>query len=87
MKKTGNQRSADKIKFSNEEKKKIMEEIQIFFQEERDEEIGFLAAEKLYDFFINELGQEIYNKALDDVKFWFSRSMENVESDFYSLYK
>lgn len=87
MKKTGNQRNTDKIKFSNEEKKKIMEEIQLFFQEERDEEIGFLAAEKLYDFFINELGQEIYNKALDDVKFWFSRGMENLESDFYSLYQ
>lgn len=87
MKNAENRRRIDKIKFSDEEKKRIMEEIRFFFQEERDEEIGFLATEKLYDFFIDELGQAIYNKALDDAKAWFGYNMNNLESDFYSLYK
>lgn len=80
-------RDLSKIKFSSEEKKRILEKIRLFFLEEREEEIGFLAAEKLYDFFVGELGEEIYNKALDDAKVWFSHNMENIESDFYSLYK
>lgn len=77
----------NKIRFSSEEKKRIQEEIRLFFLEEREEEIGFLATEKLYDFFVNELGEQIYNRALDDAKVWFSHNMENIESDFYSLYK
>ena len=87
MKNAENKRCINKIKFSDEEKKRILEEIRLFFQEERDEEIGFLATEKLYDFFIDELGQAIYNKALDDAKSWFGYNMNNLESDFYSLYK
>ncbi|MDY3109114.1 MAG: hypothetical protein SOW50_03875 [Lachnospiraceae bacterium] len=29
----------------------------------------------------------MYNKALDDAKMWFSRRMDDVETDFYELYK
>lgn len=87
MRNTENKRQMNKIKFSAEDRKRIMEEIRFFFQEERDEEIGFLAAEKLFDFFVDVLGEEIYNKALDDAKIWFSHNMDNLESDFYSLYK
>jgi len=36
---------------------------------------------------MDTLGPVIYNKALDDVKRWFVKRMEDVESDFYALYK
>lgn len=29
----------------------------------------------------------IYNKALDDAKRWFAQMMDNLDSDFYTLYK
>ncbi len=87
MKRTDNRRPGNNINLSSEEKKRVMEEIRFFFQKERDEEIGFLAAEKVYDFFMDELGKEIYNKALDDARAWFRHNMDNLESDFYSLYK
>ncbi len=86
MKDTENKNFGNRVNFSNEEKKRILEEIIYFFQEEREEEIGFLAAEKVYDFFMEELGKKIYNKALDDAKAWFGRNMDNLESDYYSLY-
>ena len=73
--------------FSPEEKKKMQEEIIYFFQEEREEELGIIGAETILDFFLDVLGETIYNKALDDVKLWLTRNVENIESDYYALYK
>ena len=72
---------------SPEERKKIQEEIIVFFQEEREEELGIIGAETILDFFLDVLGETIYNKALDDVKLWLTRTVENMESDYYALYK
>lgn len=72
---------------SPEQKKKLQEEIIYFFQEERDEELGIIGAETVLDFFLDVLGETIYNKALDDVKLWLTRMAENAESDYYALYK
>jgi len=36
---------------------------------------------------MDTLGKTIYNNALDDMKLWFNRRMEDVEADFYALYK
>ena len=59
----------------------MLEEIQSYF-EQRDEKIGIIAAEDLLEFFLNALGKQIYNKALDNVKLWYEKVMENVEADF-----
>ena len=72
---------------SPEQKKKLQEEIIYFFQEERDEELGIIGAETVLDFFLDILGETIYNKALDDARLWLSRTVENAESDYYALYK
>lgn len=72
---------------SPEQKKKLQEEIIYFFQEERDEELGIIGAETVLDFFLDVLGDTIYNKALDDVRRWLTRTVENAESDYYALYK
>lgn len=75
------------IKLTPEDKKKIIDDIIYYFETERDEKLGIIASEGIYDLFMDTLGNVIYNKALDDAKKWFSRRMENVESDFYTLYK
>jgi len=76
-----------KIRITDEEKKRMEEEIRYYFETERDEKIGILATQSLLDFFMDNLGTIIYNKALDDAKLWYSRRMEDVETDFYTLYK
>lgn len=77
----------DTFNFTQEQKKRMQEEIIYFFKEERDEDLGIIGAETILDFFLDMLGETIYNKALDDVKLWFTRNMENMESDYYALYK
>ncbi len=72
---------------SQEQKKQMQEEIVYFFKEERGEELGIIGSETVLDFFLDILGDTIYNKALDDVKLWLTRNVENLESDYYALYK
>lgn len=73
--------------FTPEQKKRMQEEIIYFFKEERDEDLGIIGSETILDFFVDMLGETIYNKALDDVKLWLARNVENLESDYYALYK
>lgn len=75
------------LDFTPEQKKRMQEEIIYFFQEERDEELGIIGSEIILDFFVDMLGEVIYNKALDDVKLWLTRNIENMESDYYALYR
>lgn len=75
------------IKLSVEEKKQMLDEIKYYYSQERDEQIGIIASESLLDFFLENLGKIIYNKALDDTKKWYDQRMEDVGADFYSLYR
>lgn len=75
------------INLSKEEKRKVISEIQYFFEEERDEEIGTIAAEEMFDFFMDIIGNKMYNKALNDSKIWFTKRMEDIELDYDLLYR
>ena len=76
-----------KIKLSKQEKQKLIIEIQTFFQEERGEEIGIIAAETILDFMIENVGKCAYNKALEDAKGWFEQRLEDLSIDYSLLYK
>lgn len=75
------------IKLTKEEKKRLSKEIQDYFLQERDEELGIIATEKMLDFFGRSLGSLIYNKALDDARIWFMNRMEDIGYDYDLLYK
>jgi uncharacterized protein (DUF2164 family) len=76
-----------KLDISKKKEKEITNHIQVFFEEERSEEIGIIAAQKVLDFFMEDLGEDIYNKALDDSRKWFSKRMEDIDIDYDLLYK
>lgn len=75
------------LQLTKEQKDKMINDIIQFFYDERDEEIGIIAASSVLDFFLEEIAENIYNQGLDDAKKWFTDKMESVESDFYTLYK
>lgn len=79
--------STQMLTLTDEEKKHLLEDIKYYFATERDEDLGILASEGILDFFMETLGKHIYNKALDDAKLWYGRHMEDVEADYYTLYK
>lgn len=73
------------IKLSREEKTKIINRIQTYFDEERSESIGELAAEQLLDFIQVELAPYIYNKALFDARQLMNERFAQLDEDLYTL--
>lgn len=72
---------------SREEKNQMMEEIAYFFNEEFELDLGIIRREAIFDFFQDNLGKYIYNRALDDAKKFYEKSASNMEADYYALYK
>ena len=75
------------IALTEEQKQLLMEQIHDFFDAEFDEDIGIIKQSRILDLFIEQLAPFVYNKALDDAMLWYKRQQDNLESDFYSLYK
>lgn len=72
---------------TKERRKNLIKEIITFFKTEKDQEIGILAAEDILDFFLQALGEDVYNKAIEDSKFVIKQSFENLEIDLDLLLK
>lgn len=75
------------IKLSDKQKEKLSDEIKAFYLDERGEEIGIIEQMQILELFEKRLAPIVYNKGLDDAHRWFSGMMDNLESDYYTLYK
>ena len=75
------------IKFSKDEKKILIPLIQQYFEEERGEDIGNLAAEFFLDFVAAEIGPFIYNHAISDARKSLNEYMSELEYRLYELEK
>jgi uncharacterized protein (DUF2164 family) len=73
------------LKIPKEQKMQVISRVKLYFQEERDEEIGDLAAELLLDFMIKQISPWIYNQAVDDAQTLASQRMAALEEDLYAL--
>ncbi len=76
-----------RIKLSDGEKEKLNSDIKAFYLDVRGEEIGLIEQMQLLDLFEEKMAPVIYNRALDDAKRWFVQRMDNMDGDFYELYK
>jgi len=72
-----------KFKLTKEAKEQIIGDIQNYFQQERDQEIGNLSAELLLQFMIEKIGPAIYNQAIRDAHSLVTKKIE----DLYGLEK
>lgn len=75
------------IKLSDSQKKQLNDEIKAFYLDERGEEIGMIEQMQLLELFEQKMAPIIYNKALDDAKRWYVQMMDNLDSEYYTLYK
>lgn len=58
-----------------------IDEIITFFKQKRGEQIGVIAAEDILDFFLQDIGPDIYNKGVEDSKELLKRQFDNLEVD------
>ena len=75
------------ISISRKNKDKIIQDLQEWFQENLDQEIGSLDAEFLTDFFTENVGGLYYNQALKDVHTLIYEKTESLADNIYDLTK
>ncbi len=73
--------------FEDKEKTQMCDEIAHFFHEEYDLDLGIIGTGRILDFFREMLGNRIYNLALDDAKKFYGKYADNMETDYFALYK
>lgn len=66
------------FKLTKETKQQIIFDIQKYFSDERDEEIGNLSAELLLQFIIEKVGPAIYNQGIHDAHSFVSEKIEEL---------
>lgn len=72
---------------TEEERKKLLDSIIAFFLDERDEEIGLVAATNVLDFIEAEVAPTIYNRAVEDVSTSLKEHFEEVQFKLQELKK
>jgi len=66
---------------SETQRKTAIDEIISFFSNERNEQIGVIAAGNMLDMFLEQIGMELYNKGIDDTKDFVKKRLEEVGVD------
>ena len=66
------------IKLNKEKRTFIISAIKEYFLQEKNEELGDLAAELLLDFFIKELAPEFYNQGIFDAYNFMNERIEDL---------
>lgn len=69
------------------EKTTAIDEIISFFRNERNEEIGVIAAGDILDLFLEKVGMTLYNKGIDATKEFLKKRFEENEIDLEATLK
>lgn len=73
------------ITFSREETRAMASEIQEYFREELDFDIGMLPAEMLMRFFGEKMGACFYNRGLYDAQELIAKRMDSLTDEVFAL--
>ena len=75
--------SCREYSLEKETEKRLTGSIRRFFTEELDEDIGDLKALRVLEFFILELGPNIYNQAISDAQKYFQEKASDLGDSYY----
>jgi uncharacterized protein (DUF2164 family) len=72
-----------RIRLTDERRERMLRSIKKHFAEALDQELGDLAAGRLLDFFVKELGAPVYNQAIQDARRFLLEKLDDLEGEFY----
>lgn len=67
-----------RIELSKDKKDYMIGAIKEYFINEREEDLGDLAAALILDFFMEKLGPEIYNQAIQDAYMFMNEKIQDL---------
>lgn len=72
-------------KLTEGQRKAAIDDIIYFFESERDEKIGVIAAESVLDFFLEHIGSKLYNQGIEDASKVLENRVEEMKYDLDEL--
>lgn len=69
---------SNKIQLTKEKRDDLISELKEYFYNEREEELGDLAASLMLDFIIQKLAPEFYNQGVYDSYIYFTDRVEDL---------
>lgn len=69
---------SNKIEFNKDIREEMILAIKTYFQEERDEDLGDLAASLILDFFVDKLAPHAYNQGVYDSYIYMRERTEDL---------
>lgn len=70
---------------TEEQRRSAINDIIYFFEKERDEKIGVIAAEQILSFFLEGIGSVLYNKGVFDARKAIENRMDELNYDLDDL--
>ncbi|QHI70227.1 DUF2164 family protein [Tichowtungia aerotolerans] len=70
------------IKLSPQQKNKLRQKLIAMFLDDFDEELSDFKADQILDAFVEKLGPEIYNTAIQDMKAYLLNQLEDLDAIF-----
>jgi len=71
------------IEIPKEARQQAVQSIERWFEEEREEKIGNIAASALLGFFLEEIGPLVYNRAVADVQERLAARVGELDIEFH----
>ena len=71
------------LELDEERRAAMLGDIQAFFADSLDDEIGELKARLVLDFFLGRLGAAVYNQAIQDAHAWIQDKLLDIEGELY----
>lgn len=72
-----------RIRLTDERRERMLRGTRRFLAETLDLEVGELAATRVLDFFVKELGAPVYNQAIQDARAFLQAKLDDLEGEFY----
>jgi uncharacterized protein (DUF2164 family) len=71
------------ISIDDARRKQLIARLQAFYENELEEELSTFRAEQLLDFFLETLGPQVYNQAVQDARKFIQRTLDDLEGEVY----
>ncbi len=71
------------MEFTKEQRKEAVQSIQLYFDRNMPEPLGELASGMLLDFFLQDIGPLIYNKAVSDAQARMQGRIAELDGELY----
>lgn len=72
-----------RIQLSDDRRARLMRSIKQHFIDEFDDEISDFRAQGLLDFFVRELGPQVYNQGVRDASSYIQDKLTDIEGEVY----